>query len=706
MTSRQIGILKILRENEAPTSTGELAKQFGVSVRSIHNDFRTIDNELQKNHIGPLKHHERMGVSLRLTQEEQSIIDKLLYGYDKHSSILSPQERLELIYSIFLFRQDYITLFKLTEQMNMSRNTVLNDLKRLRNELKTLPIFLDSSPRFGIKLSGDEKAIRGYAIERYMECSSAACLSDIGSYHKESLCNRFFPIKSIEETRLVYEALQDSSAVFHKSLTGNSFLKIISGLELAIERIKRGNIVAVNPVQMESIYGTNEFIEMHRLVTRLSEELGIAFPLEETAFLTFGLFGSDLMNTHSPGTNENYAEIQVLVCNLIQKVADRLDTEFSDDISLYDDLVYHIRPTIFRMKNNIRQKNSLINEIHEKYQAVYDAVAGSIAFIEQMTNTTMSEDEIGFIALHFISAVEKQRRSVFLVPNVLIVCDSGIGTSQLLATRLTTLYDVNVVDTIAFYELENALNKHSVNYIISTLNLQGYDSIVIKVSPFISESDEEQLDKYFRRQRRRIEIDRDRFLRTLEQECVIKDKEGLLKKLAVEFSLIFHNYNRREEERMLKDVISKNMIELDYPASDWEDAVRQAGKLLMDAGCVDQNYIESMVNTVKTMGSYIVISKGIALPHSRSGEGATKIGICFLRLEKPVVFGHQENDPVDLLFGLSSTDHKSHLGALKDLVNFLTDESKLELLRKGGTVDEIYQYLISGKGVKENGENT
>lgn len=705
MNSRQIGILKLLREKETLITINELAKQFGVGLRSIQNDLGTIDFELQKNHIHPLNHQGKTGISLKLSKEEQSILDKLLYGYDKQSCVLSPQERLELIYNIFLFRQGYITLSNLTEQLDVSRNTVLSDLKRLRNELKTLPILLDSSTRFGIRLSGDEKAIRGYAIERYMENVNAACLSDVKSYYKESLCNRFFQIKSFEETKLVYQALQDSLAVF-SNLTGNSFLKIINSIELAIERIKRGSIVTVNPMQMESIYGTHEFIEMHRLVTRLSGELGIVFPLEETAFITFGLFGSDLMNKHPADTSENYAEIQVIVCNLIQKVADKLETDFPNDISLYNDLVYHIRPAIFRMKNNIRQRNSLIDEIHEKYQVVYDAVAGSIIFIEQMTNTHMSEDEIGFIALHFISIIEKQRRSAFITPNVLIVCDSGMGTSHLLATRLTALYDVNVVDIIAFYELENTLNKYSVDYIISTLNLQGYDTIVIKVNPFISEADEDQLDKYFRRQRRRITLDRDKFLQILEQECLIKDREGLLNKLTAEFSLIFHNNNRKEEELMLKDVISKNMIELDYDASDWEDAVRRAGKLLKDADCIDQDYIESMVNTVKTMGSYIVISKGIALPHSRSGEGARRIGICFLRLAKPVVFGHQENDPVDLLFGLSSTDNKSHLGALKDLVSFLTDESKIELLRRGSSVDEIYHYLIADGGEKKNGKNT
>lgn len=705
MNSRQIGILKLLLENEDPITGNVLAAQFGVSLRSIHNDIGNINFELHKHHIRPLENCGRQGIRLRLSGEEQKNLDKLLYGYD-NSYVLSPKERLELLYHVFLFRQGYITLSELIDQLNVSRNTVLSDMKQLRGELEKLSVFLNSNPRFGIKLSGDERAIRGYAIEQFMEHASAACLSDVAGYYRESLCNRFSPVKSFEETKLIYDTLQDTSAAFHKCLTGNSFLRLISSIELALERVKRGNVITMNPLQMESIYGTHEFIEMHRLMARLSEALNISLPLEEIVYFTFVLFGSDMMNTNPLGTNENYAEIQVIVCNLIHKVADKLGIDFSGNRSLYNDLVYHIRPAIFRMKNGIAQKNPLIDEIYGNYQSVYDAVANSVKFIEQMTGTSMSEDETGFIALHFISILEKQRRSQLEIPNVLIVCDSGIGTSNLLATRLTALYDVNVVDTIAFYELENALKRYNVNYVISTLNLKSCDRIVIKVNPFIGEGDEEQLDKYFRRQRRKTEIDREKFLQILEQNCRITDKEALLGRLAAEFSLDFHIKDRKEEELMLKDVISKNMIELDYPARDWEDAVRQTGKLLLEEGCINQNYIESMVNTVKTMGSYIVISKGIALPHSRSGEGAHKIGICFLRLAEPVVFGHQENDPVDLLFGLSSTDNKSHLGALKDLVGFLTEESNIELLRRSRSVNEVYNYLSTFGGEKADGKNS
>ena len=144
---------------------------------------------------------------------------------------------------------------------------------------------------------------------------------------------------------------------------------------------------------------------------------------------------------------------------------------------------------------------------------------------------------------------------------------------------------------------------------------------------------------------------------------------------------------------MLADVVSKEMIQLDYHAADWEEAVRQSGKLLMDGGCISQPYIDNMVSAVKEMGCYIVIAQGIALPHSRSGIHAHKIGISFLRLAQPVEFGHPENDPVDLLFGLSSIDNKSHLRALRDFTKILTSEANIAFMRTAQSVDKIYEFL-------------
>lgn len=215
----------------------------------------------------------------------------------------------------------------------------------------------------------------------------------------------------------------------------------------------------------------------------------------------------------------------------------------------------------------------------------------------------------------------------------------------------------------------------------------------VKVSPFITKEDARKLDKLFNRQRGWLQLDESKFLKVLNKYGSFYQEDKLIKELSDEFNIKFKNRKGKEGELMLKDVVSRNMIELDYRAMDWEQAVREAGRLLKENGCVGDEYIESMVSTVKTIGTYIVISKGIALPHSRSGKDAYKVGISILRLKEPVVFGHPENDPVDLLFALSSIDNTSHLTALQDLSQVLNDPLNIGFFRSAKTADEIIDFI-------------
>jgi mannitol/fructose-specific phosphotransferase system IIA component (Ntr-type) len=145
---------------------------------------------------------------------------------------------------------------------------------------------------------------------------------------------------------------------------------------------------------------------------------------------------------------------------------------------------------------------------------------------------------------------------------------------------------------------------------------------------------------------------------------------------------------------MLKDILTLENIALNVEVSDWEQAIRKAGGLLYQNQFIDDSYIESMIENVKKMGAYIVISKGVALPHAEAGTGVKKLGISFIRLVSPVCFGNPDNDPVDLVFCLAAVDANSHLSALVGLSGLLSDNKKLSVLRRESDVAEVYRTII------------
>lgn len=145
---------------------------------------------------------------------------------------------------------------------------------------------------------------------------------------------------------------------------------------------------------------------------------------------------------------------------------------------------------------------------------------------------------------------------------------------------------------------------------------------------------------------------------------------------------------------MLKDILTLETMAVNVGVQAWEEAIRKAGELLYKNQYIDKGYIELMIENVKKMGAYIVISKGVALPHAEAGRGVKKMGISFIRLKQPVCFGNPDNDPVDLVFCLAAADADSHLSALVELSGLLSDQQKLTTLREAADVAEIYAMII------------
>lgn len=143
----------------------------------------------------------------------------------------------------------------------------------------------------------------------------------------------------------------------------------------------------------------------------------------------------------------------------------------------------------------------------------------------------------------------------------------------------------------------------------------------------------------------------------------------------------------------LSEMLPPARIALGVNVADWREAVVAAGKLLVDTGVVEAGYIEAMIRTAEELGPYIVIGPGIAMPHARPEDGALSTGLSFVKLDPPIEFGHEDHDPVSLVFGLAAIDKKLHIGALQTLAEMLSTASLLDELMAADTVEEIYSVI-------------
>lgn len=128
---------------------------------------------------------------------------------------------------------------------------------------------------------------------------------------------------------------------------------------------------------------------------------------------------------------------------------------------------------------------------------------------------------------------------------------------------------------------------------------------------------------------------------------------------------------------MLKEQLTGNTKFVETVGS-WQEAIRLGAKPLLAQGIIEEAYIDAMIQNVLDNGNYIILLPQVAMPHARPEAGSNGIGMTFLHLDQPVLFPGDE--PVKILFTLSSDSPDGHLELIANLGELLSDEKLYQKL--------------------------
>ncbi|WP_164667872.1 PTS sugar transporter subunit IIA [Virgibacillus doumboii] len=144
---------------------------------------------------------------------------------------------------------------------------------------------------------------------------------------------------------------------------------------------------------------------------------------------------------------------------------------------------------------------------------------------------------------------------------------------------------------------------------------------------------------------------------------------------------------------MIKELLTESTISLQVEAADWEDAGVKAGELLLKNNSIKEDYIQRMLEAVHEYGPYIVIAPGMALFHARPEESVNEICLSMITLKKPVEFGADGKDPVDLVFALGAIEHDSHLKAMAELMKILQDNELVNEIKSETNAEKVLKMI-------------
>ena len=141
----------------------------------------------------------------------------------------------------------------------------------------------------------------------------------------------------------------------------------------------------------------------------------------------------------------------------------------------------------------------------------------------------------------------------------------------------------------------------------------------------------------------------------------------------------------------LSVLLPESSISLDASAVDRDDAIRQAGMLLVSAGAALPEYVEQMLEREYVVSTYV--GDGIAMPHGTltAKSDILKESLSLVRFAEPVEWGVER---VSVVIGIAAHGRR-YITLLSQLATVLLDDGRAQKLRAATTAAEVQRLLAS-----------
>jgi len=137
-------------------------------------------------------------------------------------------------------------------------------------------------------------------------------------------------------------------------------------------------------------------------------------------------------------------------------------------------------------------------------------------------------------------------------------------------------------------------------------------------------------------------------------------------------------------------ILAADRIQLQATAVGKLDAIRKAGQLLVDSGCVKPAYVEGMLAREETMSTYL--ENGVAIPHGKdeNRKDIMQTGISILQIPDGIEW--EPGETAYLIVGIAALSDE-HIDILTALSEVIEDESLITQLQNTKDVQLILSHL-------------
>lgn len=634
-------IEKLAEHNNELVTSKALAASTGMSERSVKTYLKEVADFCEQNSM-TLDRKPGKGMKPCFSDAQ---IGKILDVAGRRSAAVSQKKRQNYISYILLSGWDTYTYALFSEELNVSKNVIMDDINELDAELLLYGIKVHRTAGYGIYATGSEpdirKAMRHFC--RYPISDKQVIKTDdhrLSRRAAEVIANNFRSVNLSMAVDMIHHVERRFDIIF----TDYTFQMLAEYIAIALFRVdvekelKSGE--QEQQVQKNGFIMTEHENMAKEAAGFLERYHGISLSQPEIMYLAMLFSCAEGQNRVVMSCEEALSiedEMIVYLSNLL--AANLIENEL-----LRESMRSFLPGSIARTHFGIEIDNPFLSDITQSYASLFTVCFTVSRYYEKYTGAMPSENEIAFIALQVGGALHRNPMTVRAV----LIGAAGYATGSIIAGKIENrVPDVRIVSILSSDRIEH-MDEYDCDLILSTIDTQAdihNDMRFLYVSPLISAQDE----------------------KNIRNKC---------------FELMT---GQSAEVSEFSQMLSEEFIIFEKKAKNRKDVLKRACQLLINKGIVQSEFARDVLDREKVEAT--AVGCNIAIPHGKP-EHVNRCQILVIRLDKPIEWGERMADMIFLL-AINFDSVNTTKAFFHDFTKLLNENGATDRLREAASPHEL-----------------
>lgn len=677
MRKRSTEILeKLILSNSKSMEVNKLITTYRISLKTLKADVNEINDFLLEAKMSPTKLNEKE--KLILLEKDISKIQDRLNHMDTYSYKMSREERQIYIIAELLMSQDYITMQNLAKELNVSRNTILNDFETVKDYCLAFSVNVLMKSSKGIKIECDQKDKENLLIQIFHDLEN--------DYMERSFFHQLIQrkLKMKIPLEIVKEDFREYMEQQHMLVSDRVFSYISIYLFVFMNqkiKVNKGKIVGKLTGDTANDNLLNWFSDKYEIEVNKNDIKKFGRYMKQHDF-----------NIDSEQKEINNVELYGIIVYFLQIVGEDIECSLQSDTVLIESLLEHIKT----LKNweDYDFDMSLSEELPIPKEILEKTIEKNSIILERYLRYPLTKEMKKSIMIHICAAFVRNFEYLNLL-EVLIVCPGSMATGKYLEAQIKNYFDFKVVDVIPSKDVEGFLKRNKIDFVISTVNVKTESVPCVKVQAQLTMNDINEIQNIAFLLGRKENEDRyieQKFLDIMKsfiEKLDVSKRDAFFDEVYALMDIKIQSIGKS----VLAQMLTTSDIKIKQGMITWEQGILEAADILKKKGCVGDEYGERAVENVKEYGDYIIISKGIALAHAGKKEAHVyKDGLSLVMCPDGIEF--TEGNIVYLVFCFATVGEKEYLKLFQEIIALGKTKKKMKEILQQKNVASLYHVLV------------